>query len=78
MFEESNIKIYRCVKCDIDRREAEADITVHTPINLDVGLFKHQLLFCYSFYDKCLVDMGMKNKTKCQWLVSSDKILRDT
>ena len=35
-------------KGDIDRREAEVNITFHTPINLDIGLFIHQLLF-YSF-----------------------------
>ena len=47
VFEEPNIEIYRCVKGDIDRREAEVNITFHTPINLDIGLFKHQLLFNY-------------------------------
>ena len=47
VFEETNIKIYWCVKGDIDRREMEANITFHTPINFDIGLFKHQLLFYY-------------------------------
>ena len=47
VFEETNIKIYWCVEGDVDRREAEVDISFHTPINLDIGLFKHQLLFYY-------------------------------
>ena len=47
MFEEPNIEIYRCMKGDIDRRKAEVIITFHTPINLDIELFKHQLLFYY-------------------------------
>ena len=47
VFEETIMKIYRCVKGDIDRREAEVNITFHTPIHLDIGLFKHQLLFYY-------------------------------
>ena len=47
VFEEPNIEIYRCVKGDIGRREAEVNITFHTPTNLDIGLFKHQLLFYY-------------------------------
>ena len=47
MFEEPNIEINRRVKGDIDRREAEVNITFHTPINLDIGLFKLQLLFNY-------------------------------
>ena len=42
VFEETNIEIYWCVKDDIGRNEAEANITFHTPINLDIGLFKHQ------------------------------------
>ena len=47
VFEETNIKIYSCVKGDIGWREAEANITFHTAINLDTGLFKHQWLFYY-------------------------------
>ena len=51
MFEELYIKIYQCMKGDIDRREgifeAEVNITFHKPINHDIGLFKHQLLFCF-------------------------------
>ena len=39
VFEEPNIEIYRCVKDDIDRREAEVNTTFHTPINLDTGFF---------------------------------------
>ena len=44
MFEEHNIKIYWCVKGDIDQHEAEVNISFHTSINLDIVLFKHQLL----------------------------------
>ena len=47
VFEEPNIEIYRCVKGDIDRREVKVNINFHTTINLDIGLFKHQLLFYY-------------------------------
>ena len=47
VFEEPNTKIYRCVKGDIDRRETEVNIIFHTPINLDIGLFTHHLLFYY-------------------------------
>ena len=47
VFEELNIEIYRCLKGDIDRREAEVNITFDTPIILDFGLFKHQLLFYF-------------------------------
>ena len=47
VFEESTIKIYWCVKGDVDRREAEVNITFHTTIKLDFCLFKHQLLFYY-------------------------------
>ena len=47
MFEETNLKIYWCVKGDTGRCEAEANITFNTPINLDIGLFKHQWLFYY-------------------------------
>ena len=51
MMEAYNIQLlvfedYRCVKGDIDRRFAEVNITFHTPINLEIGLFK-QLLFYY-------------------------------
>ena len=42
-----SFKMYRCVKYAIDRREADANSTFHTPINLDIGLFKHQVLFFY-------------------------------
>ena len=35
VFEETSIKIYRCAKGDIDRRD------------FDIGLFKHQLVFYY-------------------------------
>ena len=31
-----------CAQGDIDRCKAEASITFCTPINLDIGLFKHQ------------------------------------
>ena len=44
VFEETNIKIYWCVKGDVDQREAGFNISFHTSINLDIGLFKHQLL----------------------------------
>ena len=47
VFDEPNIKIYRCVKGDIDRPEVGVNITFHTLINLDIWLFKHQL---YSYY----------------------------
>ena len=47
VFEEPNIEIYRCVKVDIDRHEAEVNISFHTPINLDIGHFKHQVLLYY-------------------------------
>ena len=50
VFEETDIKIYWCVKGDIGQREAEANITFHTPISLDIGLFQTLmsvlLLFC--------------------------------
>ena len=36
VFEEHNIKIYRSVKGDIDRREAEVSISFHKLINLDI------------------------------------------
>ena len=56
VFEEPNIEIYRYVKGDIGRREAEVNITFHTPINLDIGLFKHLLLFYYfSVSSVCLI-----------------------
>ena len=32
---------------DIDRRKAAVNITFHTQIHLDIGLFKHQLLFYF-------------------------------
>ena len=47
VFEEPNIKFYWCVKVDISQCEVEVNITFHTPINLDIRLFKHQLLFYY-------------------------------
>ena len=47
VFEEPNIKIYQSMRGDIGRCKAEATITFHTPINLDIGLFRHQLLFHY-------------------------------
>ena len=56
VFEETNIKIYWCVKGDVDRLEAEVNISFHTPITLYIGLFKHQLLFYYFFCVKRLVD----------------------
>ena len=37
MFEETNIKIYRCVKGDIDRREAKVNINFLTSTNLIMG-----------------------------------------
>ena len=37
MFEETNIKMYRCAEGDIDRREAEVSITFQTQINLKFG-----------------------------------------
>ena len=37
MFNETNIKIYWCVKGDVDLREVEVNISFHTPINLDIG-----------------------------------------
>ena len=47
VFEEPNIEIYQGVKGDIDRREAEVNTTLNKPINLDIGLFKDQLLINY-------------------------------
>ena len=47
VFKGTNIRIYWCAKGDIDRCKAEASITFRTPINLDIGLFKHQWLFYY-------------------------------
>ena len=83
VFEEINIKIYWCVKGDFDRHEGDVDrreawiyITFHTPINLDIGLFKHQLLFLLLFCDKRLVDIGIKDKNS-QWLVCSSKLLKE-
>ena len=61
VFEETNIKIYWYVKGDIDRPETEVNITFHTPINLDIGLFKHQL-FLLLFRVKRLVDVAKKEK----------------
>ena len=49
VFEEPNIKTYRCVKGDVDRREARVNISFLTKINLDIGLFKHQLFnYCFN------------------------------
>ena len=45
MFEETNIKTCWGVKGDIDQSKAEANITFHTPVNLDIGFFV-LLLFC--------------------------------
>ena len=56
--EETNMKIYRCVNDDIDRREAEVNITFHTPLHLDTRLFK--LLFSYF-------------SVSCVWLMLSKK-----
>ena len=42
VFKETNIRIYLCAKGDIDRCKADASITFRTPINFDIGLFKHQ------------------------------------
>ena len=39
------MEIYRCVQGDIDLRFASINITLHTPINLHIGLFKHQYLY---------------------------------
>ena len=44
-FEEPNLKIYRCVKVDFDNRFASLNTIFHTPINLAIGLFRHQLLY---------------------------------
>ena len=41
VFRETNIRIYWCAKGDIDRCKAEASVTFRTPINFDIGLFKH-------------------------------------
>ena len=43
VFKEKTIKIYRCLKVDIDRRESEVKFT----FQFDIGLFKHQSLFYY-------------------------------
>ena len=43
-FEEPNIKIYWCVKSDIEGGDAELNITFHTQINLDIGLFKPRFI----------------------------------
>ena len=45
--EEPNIEIYRYVKGDIDRLEAEVNVAFYTPINLFIGFCKHQLLLYY-------------------------------
>ena len=42
VLKDTNIKIYWCMKSDIGLRFASTNITFHTPINLDTGLFKHQ------------------------------------
>ena len=61
VFEETNITIYRCVKGDIDRREAEVNITFHTPtMHLDIWPFKQQILFYY-LYRKFLCKHGVDN-----------------
>ena len=44
VFEVTNIKIYWFVKGDVYQCFAFVNITFHTTINLDIGLFKHQLL----------------------------------
>ena len=45
MFEEPNIKIYQCVNGDIDLQFALVNIIFQAPVNLDIRLFKHQLLY---------------------------------
>ena len=45
VFEELNIKIDRFLKGETDRHKAGANITLHEPMNLDIGLLKNQLLF---------------------------------
>ena len=55
------------MKGDIDRREAEVNITIYTPINLEtpiIYIYSVLLFFC----DNPLVDIGMKRK-KRQWLL---------
>ena len=42
LFQETNIRIYWCAKGDIDQCKVETSVTFRTPINLDIGLFKHQ------------------------------------
>ena len=54
--------MYRCVKDDIDRREADANITFHTQINLDIGLFKHQVLFYNSSVSNFWLILSKKEK----------------
>ena len=62
VFEEPNIKIYQCLKGDIDQCDAECDIIFHTPINLDIGLFKHQIIVLLLFCVKRLVDIVKKRR----------------
>ena len=42
VFKETTIRINWSAQGDIDQCKAEASITFLTPINLDIGLFKHQ------------------------------------
>ena len=50
------------MKGDVDRREAEVNITFHTPINLDIGLFKTPIIVLVFFCDKRLVDIGLDRR----------------
>ena len=42
MFEETNIKMYWCAKSVTGIRFASVNIIFCTPMNPDIGLFKHQ------------------------------------
>ena len=63
MFEETTIKICRCVNGHIDRREGEVNNTFHTPINLDIGLFKHQLLIYFFFVSSVWLILSKKRRS---------------
>ena len=45
LFEDTNVKIYGCVNGDIGLCFALANITFLSSINLDIGVFKQQLLY---------------------------------
>ena len=55
---ESNIKICRCAKGDTNLRFASVNITIHTPINHDIMLVKHNaciLLFYFTIESTAVI-----------------------